>query len=78
VLKRIILSAKYTLFKVVVGFCRRDRAIITLPIGSEIHVMHLHPHRSSIVNVFWEGRSVAVFGHDLEASGTLAEDPAIG
>jgi len=68
--------AKYTLFKAVVGFCRRDLAIIILPIGTEVRVMH--PLRSSILDVLWEGRHVAVFGHDLKANGTLAEDPAIG
>jgi hypothetical protein len=74
--KRIVVLAKYTLFKRVFGFCRRDRAITTLPIGAEIQV--LHPLRSGMVDVLWEGRPVAVFVQDLEASGTVADGPRIG
>ena len=65
--------AKYTLFKPVFGFCRRDRAITALPIGAEIQVMH--PFRSSMVEVIWEGRPVAVFVQDLQTSGTVGENP---
>jgi hypothetical protein len=31
-----------------------------------------------MVDVFWEGRPVAVFVQDLEASGTVADGPRIG
>jgi len=74
--RRVNVTAKYTLFKPVVGFCRRDRAITTIPIGADIQV--LHPFRSGMVDVFWEGHPVAVFVQDLEASGTVGEVPRIG
>ena len=70
------MPAKYTLFKSLVGFCTRDRAVATLPIGAELKV--IHPFRSWMVEVLWEGRQVAVFVHDLQASGTVAEGPVIG
>jgi hypothetical protein len=69
----VIVLAKYTLFQPVAGFCRRDRAITVLPIGAEIQV--LHPFRSSMVEVSWEGSSVAVFVQDILTNGTVREDP---
>src|ERR1700680_1669178 len=67
-----IVSAKYMLFKPVVGFCHRDRAITVLPIGAELKV--LLPFRSGMIEVLREGRSVAVFAQDIVTNGTVGED----
>jgi hypothetical protein len=72
----VIVLATYTLFQAVVGFCTRDRVVTTLPIGAELKVMH--PFRSGMVDVLWEGRPVAAFVQDLETNGTVGEDPLLG
>jgi hypothetical protein len=69
----VIVLATYTLFQAVVGFCTRDRVVTTLPIGAELKVMH--PFRSGMVEVLWEGRRVAVFVQDIVTNGMVREGP---
>jgi hypothetical protein len=57
-------TATYTLVKPLVGVARGTRTTTTLPIGAMVEFFQT-AHKVGLIDVQWEGRSYAVFLHDL-------------
>jgi hypothetical protein len=58
------MTATYTLVKPVVGVARGTGTTTILPIGAEVEFFQT-PHKVGLIQVRWQGRSYAVFLHDL-------------
>jgi hypothetical protein len=66
-----------TLVKPVVGVPHGTRTTTTIPIGAEVEFFQT-PHRVGLIQVRWEGRSYAVFLHDLLDACTPGDVGGIG
>jgi hypothetical protein len=62
---------RYTLRRPIVGFCRHERRVITIPAGTVITVMFRSG--AGIASTEFEGQAILVPAEDIERNAVCAE-----